>query len=638
VDFLTTLSSATPKVALELLQSRFAKNHHFFKTHRPQLLPLIERKSERYHLHIANEGLNIVTNDQKFIFPIRDGKSTLFEASKAMVSAPDHNPNITIHFNQTGLHTIHHETLPLTQKAMNTLSEGFLNDTSYNPNGVHLGERFLPTTTMLGLLSGLQLEYFLHLYPESHALLIYEPEPDFFLISCFFVDWEALFEHFGNDKLFLIVTGHLSFEIVKGFYAAHLLSHNYIRVEMQNYDHPLFKDAKSVLETMHRQNQRGWGTVDDEIYGVHNRLKNISPTQPHYPILSHPNPVQTPIAVVGNGPSLEGLLPFLKANQERLIIFSAGTALKPLLKAGIRPDFQIEIERRDHVAGVLNAAPIGDIPLIAADIIHPTTLEAAKECYLFVRPSTASTSMNKPRFVTGYASPLVGNAAASLALDLSDCVYLCGTDVGFKDERKQHASNSFYDDRDDRSLETFQTRGNFSTNVYTNSLFSLSREHFESAFSSALNKQVYNLSDGAYIKGAKPLKAEDASLPKTDKAASIAQLKSTFSHDAFLEPHQRYEEEIERYLTHFIQGLKNLTVTSRKTLYEAIDAAYFFTLQQRYESPMSGTLLSGTLWHLLNTLLVALMHLKTPALDEAWRRGVQLLEQTLKEIKNELVL
>ena len=45
-----------------------------------------------------------------------------------------------------------------------------------------------------------------------------------------------------------------------------------------------------------------------------------------------------------------------------MILFSCGTALKPLLKAGVTPDFQIEIDRHDYLDEVLKDAPLGEIP------------------------------------------------------------------------------------------------------------------------------------------------------------------------------------------------------------------------------------------------------------------------------------
>ena len=52
-----------------------------------------------------------------------------------------------------------------------------------------------------------------------------------------------------------------------------------------------------------------------------------------------------PAIIVGNGPSLDKEIDFLRKNQDNFVIFCSGSALKPLYKAGITPDFQVEIER-----------------------------------------------------------------------------------------------------------------------------------------------------------------------------------------------------------------------------------------------------------------------------------------------------
>ena len=67
--------------------------------------------------------------------------------------------------------------------------------------------------------------------------------------------------------------------------------------------------------------------------------------------------------MVGNGPSLDLLLDFLKENEKNCIIFSCGTALKPLKTHGVKVDFQIEVERIDYLKEVLENAPLEDTPL-----------------------------------------------------------------------------------------------------------------------------------------------------------------------------------------------------------------------------------------------------------------------------------
>lgn len=95
--------------------------------------------------------------------------------------------------------------------------------------------------------------------------------------------------------------------------------------------------------------------------GLANTLENL---KTNLPILrpKHLKRIDLPICVVGNGPSLDGLLPFLKENADKMVVFRRGTALKVLKNARIPVDFQIEIERIDYLKDVLMSAPLGDTP------------------------------------------------------------------------------------------------------------------------------------------------------------------------------------------------------------------------------------------------------------------------------------
>jgi hypothetical protein len=429
---------------------------------------------------------------------------------------------------------------------------------------------------------------------------VYEPNKDFFIISNFFVDYEDTYRYFG-DNFYLFVGGYLDLNIVKEFYAHKLITNNYIRYEITTHNNKKIEDAKNVFLTIQRQNTRGWGTVDDELIGFKNKLINATK---NYKYLSKKINIKAPICIVGSGPSLKKLLPFIKNNENNMIIFSSGTALKPLKDYGINVDFQIEIERRDHLKQVLLEANIGNTTLIAADIVDPSTLQVAKEKFLFVRSSSSATNLFKPKFTTEFDNPIVGNASFSVATNITDTILLCGIDVGFKKDKKQHIKGSFYDKLNDKSIEAIPTRGNFSNNIYTNSLFSLSREMYERLIKNN-NLTVYNLSDGAYIKGAIPTK--NLQLQKINKQQKLQELKKAFSSNFFLEKNKKYQDEILEFVDNFFKIL-NQPIKSKKDLFKVIDYGYYATTIQRRDNPVSGILLSGTFWHILNTLFIAFMH------------------------------
>jgi hypothetical protein len=633
MSFFKHLQECSDQEALTLLEARFKANTTFFNTHLPHLGELLAQKTKTFHLYLDTHGLNIKSNTGEFIYPIIDNKSTIYSASQALTLNLGSSATSELFFNQTGVTDYHVPTLPIICKTVNAINQHIRKDPNYTNESIYLtNEKMLPTLTMYGLLSGLQLEILMHQYERMHALFIYEPNVDFFILSAFFVDYAALYQKVEENSCFIFVGGMVSDSAVKAFFSTRLITNNYYRLEVSCYNDKRFDDAKALFLKHQRANTRGWGTVDDELFGVNNKNININPKDIKIPILCSPTKVNLPICVIGNGPSVENLLPFIAKNRDKMILMCAGTALKPLRSYGIKPDFQIEIERRDHVADVLRNAPLEDIPLICADIIHPTTLEVAKEKYIFIRDSTAATQMYSPKFSTKFSNPVVGNAALSLALEFSSEIFLCGMDVGFKSDGKQHASNSFYDDRDDKSVEKFPTRGNFSNNVYTNALFALSRELYEHAISAKKGATVYNLSDGAYISGAIPKHAHTITFEKVDKPKEIQKFKASFkTKGVFNAQNIDYHDELTTYLSEMHKLLRMRKITSKTALYQSIDSAYLATTLVRRGEPVIGTLLSGTYWHILNTLFVGLMHIHRNDIDTLYKEIITTIEHVLDE-------
>lgn len=632
MEFLAQLEAAADiQTATELLLRRWENNRRFFQDKLPDLGRLFDSPAKNYELHYDSSGWNLRHKQSgALLYPAaQGGRSALFDAARALAFDPPRNPHWKLVSAQEGLRNEDEAAFEFSAAGINRLNQLLQADADFKAGAVHFeGADQLPVCICYGLLSGAHLACLESGELLRNGLLIYEPEPDFFLLSAYFVDYERLMA--PDRGTLLVVGGHLEPLWLRRFFSERLITRGFVRLELPLYDHPAFEDAKARVEEASREVLRGWGTVEDELYGLQNKLNNHGRPQP---LLCGSLEGDFPIAVVGNGPSLDNLLPFLKANREGLIIFSAGTALKPLRAAGITPDFQIEIERRDHVAGVLKAAPLGDIALIAADLIHPTTLQAASEHYLFIRDSTASERLWEPKKTVRFSNPLVGNAALALALELSRHVYLCGLDVGFRKDQKQHASRSHYDTLKDSGGEQFPARGNFSRNVWTNSLFSLSRSVLEKAIAAHPEAGVFNLSDGAFIQGAKPLHTKELMLPPIDRAAAANRIKGVFVREGCFNARDfNPAEELCRVKNTLIAVLRSAQVSDKKRLFAVMDTAYQTSAALRHAHPVSGTLLSGTYWHLLNTLFKGLLQIHRADVSDRYQAAVDTIEETLGRI------
>lgn len=598
------------------LLNNFQKNLAFFKAHNSPLAKLLEVPNLKYDLHISPAGLNLLDKSNgTLVF----ADHTIFDQAKSLASTKSAiYQKIAV---QNGVEFEDENRFEITAKYTNAIYKSFASNKQFVENKVFLPDQNPFPIVFYGLGTGLFLYYLDKARELTNGAFVYEPNAEFFVISAYLIDYE----HFMLQKsIFLVVGGFLESRVVKQFFMQNLIARGFVRLECELYKDKIFDDAKRVVEDAHRSALRGWGTLEDEIYGLNNKLANRETKQLY---LARSLDSSTPIAVIGSGASLEKLLPLIKANSKNMIIFSSGTALKPLLSAGITPDFQIEIERMDHLKAVLDDAPLGDVPLICADLVHPSTIGASREAYLFVRDSTASSQLFEPSKIVRFASPVVGNAALALALEFSSSIYLFGIDVGFKKGAKLHAKESFYDAYKDSSIEALPIRGNLSSDIYTNSLLNSSRLALEMAVRSHPKATVYNLSDGAFIAGTKPLKT--LNLEPIDKQSLISDIKNSFCDQFFKAPDQQVEIESTKSL--IIKTLQGLSVSDQSSLVVAMQTIYDLTQEIRMTNEIAGNLLNGTIWHLSNALFKSSMQLQKMDISREFEAGKNLIIEAVKK-------
>ncbi|MDR2639458.1 MAG: DUF115 domain-containing protein [Helicobacteraceae bacterium] len=594
---------------------RFAANERFFE--RSDLARYLSKPNERLKLHISQNGLNIQEGD-RLLF---DG--ALFERAKALAVNPLANPRykaVAIQdFAKADINA-------LTANGVNEILSLAESDLDFTPDRAHFDESApLPPVVFCGVGAIAHIAILDENKRLSNGAIIFESDPEWFVISCYFLDYERFLDPAKANLL--IVGGKMRSDLAREFFAIDRFSRGFIRLELIADNRAENIDAIRQIAIAHKECLRGWGTSEDELVGVKNAIANRAA-----PRLRKNAKIDFAIAVVGNGASLETLLDFLWDNQKKLVIFSAGTALKPLLSAGVTPDFHIEIERMDHLSAILQAAPIGDIALIAADLVDPSTLAAAKESFVFTRDGAAASSFSDDR--VAFSSPIVGNAALALALEFSDEIYLCGLDAGFRRDKKMHAARSFYDERADASAEQIATRGNFSGDIWTNSLLAHSRAALEAAIASKPRAKVFNLSDGAFIVGAKPLQAAKTRIEsRGDKAAAIAAIKSCFAVTSGANAID-IARELDAAKTALITTLNSFAPSDKKTLFAAakaaLEASHKLELNLRFGAPF----LRGSFWHLTNALIKSLLCVKRSDTAALYKEGVLIIKATLERLRD----
>ena len=463
--------------------------------------------------------------------------------------------------------------------------------------------KFLPQTNIYGLMGGMFLQELLEKDYQFYSLMIYEEHIDLFRISLYFIDYDRLFQHVGKNSCFIIIKD-ISFELVSAFLHAKKLTNNFLSLSLTHYTTDNVALLKDFIYKEKKAIMRGWGSFEDELIGLKNACLNLADSR----LLSmRPKRVNAPICVIGNGASLDLCIDFLKAYKDSMILLSCGTALKVLRHHGIRPDFQLEIERVPYLAEVLQEANLGDIPLIFAQTADTKACNLAKEKYGFLRGGSSSAYLDSTYIPLEFSAPFVGNAGVSIASLLGSDVILCGIDCGYIEGYSKHAKHSFYgDENTEIPKDCFQVENNKNLRVFSNDLFYLSAKNIEQAIKLYKPNSVINLGYGMRFQHTIALNEDDFTLKPIDKERELKHFKENFTPykltlntNEMLDSLTAFSNALQEILTqdtHTIQDIFNLTQDIFNLLQKSID---------NKAMRKSIILLEGSIMHLSYTHLLA---------------------------------
>jgi len=562
------------------MRELFEKNLQFFRNNSKPHYDLIQK-----HINKAYEiSQNNIFLNKKPLYP--DG---IISDSLKIASNPLNNPLWEREYFYLEPVKWEEKDFYITGKIVNFLINEAEKMPSYTKKGFYFDKTFLPSTVLYGLAGGKHLDILVKNY-EFQSLFVYEPNPEFFVLSLNYVDYPYIYEKLG-ERFFLWVNGKVDFKAIKKFYYERIVTSSFFTLSYTMYDHPLIQDAKSKFAQTKITKLRGWGTYEDEIKGIKNHFKNIT----KYPLLQKSKKLNVPFCVIANGKSLEKSIDFLKKNKDSMILVSVGTAIKPLLKAGIQSDFHIEQERIEILYDALKDA-LSDYKgrFVGASVVNPKVFSLAKDPFMFVREGF--TFANFYPFLIG-SSPLVGNSGLAFAANFTNEIYLVGMDLGFRLNQKKHAKGSFYDDKNDIEKNGVKIEGNFSNDIYTNSLFLSSKENIEKLIKYK-NLKVYNLSDGVKINFATPLK--DVSLPTINKSQILNEIVACFEKTEKKEP----ELNLNPIINAFVKSLNLEPVSSKKELTGRIDFTEEAIKILEIKNPALGSLLRGSFYHILLNIYI----------------------------------
>jgi hypothetical protein len=468
----------------------------------------------------------------------------------------------------------------------------------------------LPTQVKSIIQFGIGSGYGLNYLVKEHdigMLFICEPNRDFFYASLFAIDWANIISSFDEEKKRLYLNigddgSNLTNDLLIQFQSVgpYVLANTFF---YQSYVNEKLTDAVAQLREQLLVIIAMGDYFDNAKYGISHTLWALQNKVPflnkRVKKLLSTEVLDVPVFVVGNGPSLDGLMDTLKEESERAIIISCGTALQALHRQGICPDFHAEIETNrstfDWLTRVDDHDYLKRITLLSCNGVHPDAAALFGKTLLAFKQGEASTvaftELRKDHGFTtlNFSYPTVTNFAADIATAIGfNQIYLFGTDMGFVSDSYHHSKSSGYYDSQGNELYDYSANhamslaipGNFKPWVKTKYEFKVSKSVLEQVFASSAS-EVYNLNDGARILGAKPLKQENVLLVSAPEMKANA--KSALHTLAFTSEHNDWfiNEFGNRYSTQSLIEELNALTGVVKTTFSTMKDIDEFIMKQR---------------------------------------------------------
>lgn len=427
------------------------------------------------------------------------------------------------------------ESIIETDSEANKLLEGLVQFA--DDNAITFSEERTTRTAFHLIVFGVGLGH--HLKPllddvQPRNFILVEPNFEFLYQSLYTFDWNGsirpIIEDGGNVHIQVDSDPDVLITEVRRLYTQYGRANIDGLTVYRHYENPAFTAVEKFLATQGDKLFSGLGFFEDEINMIANTYNNLKGGREKV-FYAHSDLQDFPIFVVGSGPSLDGSIDVIRANQEKAVIVSCGTALLPLLRAGITPDFHAELERSKYQMeipkGVAEEFDLSQICLLGSTTLVPGVKQVFEKRIFYFRHLLSSfpAFSGELRNCLRYPSPTVGNTGLSFAQDIGfRLVYLFGMDMGFADPGAHHAVNSVYREQDGK--HNFGTMpwdqvvpGNFGGEVKSTYVMQWARDTVEVSMSNCgLGRIFYNCSDGALIKGSVPLLPEFVDLPEPSES------------------------------------------------------------------------------------------------------------------------
>lgn len=510
------------------------------------------------------------------------------------------------------------------------------------------GRRFSGPVVFLGIFTGLHIAAYLNRTVMRDAFLI-EPDLDKFSLSTFFLDYaeiEKIFGrlmlHVGSDAPQLPIDALTS--------RSPVTATTWVRL-LPAYPAGQFDDILNRVGLRWRALSEIFVPYDRELMNLQHGATNILNKRPFLferPQLSS----DSVIAVVASGPSLNKDMAWLKENQDRLIILASISCVRVLKENGIEPDFQctLDTEMDDGLFEQLRLDP--KIPLVAYYKINPGIAARFEKVFLLHEDYKA----NVARFNVSFdcTHPTTGNLMAAFGVWCRPSTLLfLGLDLGYHDPRRSHVEGGWHDenqgighDAETGGRDHLAVTANFPASegkILTMSYYNSARFNVETVLDGrTTGMKVFNLADGAKIKGAEPKYSTELDLPLYNaKIEDVGHIQAGFSTD-YEKLYEPYDTLGQQLLDEMIRDIMDTVTLSEgkfswakcaQALDEAWDVAIKGSVRRHRELRIElfAKLVHDLLAEWYRTMLLASN--ERGMSEQIYLKGIEVLEEMLKTLK-----
>lgn len=538
------------------------------------------------------------------------------------------------------------------------------------PNALHTGGRhdFL---IVMGIGLGLHISELLDRL-DIQNLLIIETDYELLALSCFFTDWEEIYEKQSpklKKSITLTLTNNTIFENEKGALWNQLIKtcphYPFNTVTYNHGRHNKYGEMIRNITNDVRMFMSLWGFYDDEKNQLNHVLHNL---ENKIRLIPNKSEFQwtKPIIVCGSGPSLDSRIHQLREIREKCILISAGTSLPPLLKYDLIPDFHVELESDYSVLTslkkIIDKPELKKINLICSIQATPFITTLFKNSFAFVKDSMGIGDIleTNPDNKILEATPTCVNSALSFALHYSAKeIILFGTDFGFYSEDEHHSTHTIYNttnlnDTDDikldkaikESMSNNFIKPGYKGDCLTTDMYFTTKRRIDMLINRYRNKYkfvIINTSDGLIVDNTIHIEADDKIKINCTNENNISKFK-----ECSRPTDSKYIKDIKSGLYGKLSKLCNVLILNLKELetdtysLSALCWSISSYLNNGFEKENGAIVyfIRGTLWHYMTTgytLAYACEPKNQSKVIDTWRnRFIDFLYKLPKDLLSEI--